>query len=179
MRGAGRGRRVLLAGLLGVGCASAITAVEGGYRNRALDFRIAAPAGPGPAWERVDVDEAALSFERGAPGRRDSLSLLSRCGRPVARAELMARHLVIGLEERHVLVAGPVGVAGRSGWTQTFDTVRQGVPVRIKTLTLVVGDCTFDWILAAAGPFSPAEAAFDAWWASFRLGSRYADEASQ
>ena len=50
--------------------------------------------------------------------------------------------------------------------------------MRIKTVTLVLDDCSFDWILVAAGPFEAAEAAFDDWWASFHLGSRY-DGASE
>jgi hypothetical protein len=41
--------------------------------------------------------------------------------------------------------------------------------VRVKTVTLVAGDCAFDWILAAREPIGSVEEAFDAWWQSFRL----------
>jgi len=141
--------------------------VDGGYRHGRYDYSIGVP---GAGWERVDVDDATLSFQRGGA---DTLSMVSRCGRPVAKAQLMARHLVIGLEDRTLVTAGPVSVAGYGGWTQTFDSAHSGYPVRIKTVTLVLNDCSFDWILVAAGPFEPAEVVLDAWWASFRLGDRY------
>ena len=88
----------------------------------------------------------------------------------------MSRHLVMGLGERTLLAAGPLLVAGRGGWTQTVEFDRDGVPLRLKTVTLVVNDCTFDWILVASGPFEPAEQAFDAWWGSFQLGARYDED---
>ena len=176
MRGAGRAWLGLLAGLIGMACGGSISLVDGTYRDRRHDFTIAAPAGPGPAWERVSVDDAALSFRREQSGRRDSLAMLARCGRAVADAQLMARSLVIGLNERELLAAGPRLVAGRSGWTQSFETSRDGVTVFVKTVTLVTGDCSFDWVLVAAGSRQRAETAFDAWWGSFGLGSSHAEE---
>ncbi len=156
-----------------VGCTGPMVHLKDGYRHRRHDFRIGEPDGPGPAWERISVDGAALAFRRSGP---DTVTLLSRCGRPVAAAQLMARHLVMGLGERTLLAAGPLVVDGRGGWTQTVEFEREGVPLRLKTVTLVVADCTFDWILVASGPFEPAEAAFDAWWGSFQLGARYEEE---
>ena len=82
-----------------------------------------------------------------------------------------------GLPERTLIAAGPTLVDGRDAWTQTFDTVQDDVSVRVKTVTLVVAGCSFDWILMTAADFEPAEQAFDAWWGSFRLDPRY-DEAS-
>jgi hypothetical protein len=148
--------------------------IEGGYRHRRHDYTIAKPDGPGEAWQRVRLEGAALAFRRSGP---ESVSLQSRCGRPVAAPVFMARHLVIGLPERTLVAAGPTQVAGRDAWTQTFDTVQEGVSVRVKTVTLVAADCSFDWILATAAAFEPAEQAFDAWWGSFRLDPRY-DEGS-
>jgi hypothetical protein len=157
--------------LVGAGCAgSPILRVEGGYRHHRHDYTIAKPGGPGEAWQRVRLDDAALAFRRPGP---ESISLQSRCGRPVAPAAFMARHLVIGLPDRTPIAEGPIQVAGREGWTQTFDTVKDGVSVRVKTVTLVVADCSFDWILATPAAFEPAEQAFDAWWSSFRLDPRY------
>jgi hypothetical protein len=173
MRASTRNCVALWMALVGAACAGPLVHTAGGYWHRKHDFRIAEPPGPGPSWKRVDVDGAPLAFRRAGP---DAMSLLSRCGRPVAEAQLMARHLVIGVEDRTLVRAGPVRVAGRSGWTQTLETRRGDVPVLVKTVTLVVGDCTFDWILVAAGPFAPAEGAFDRWWASFRLGARYEEE---
>ena len=159
--------------LIGAGCAGPIKELDGGYHHRRHGYRIDAPGGPGGAWQRIEVEHAQLAFRRPGPS---IVSLLSRCGRPVADPALMARHLVIGLPNRDLVQAGPLVVAGRDAWTQTFDTVQDGVSVRVKTVTLVVGDCTLDWILSASGPFEPAEAAFDAWWQSIRLDRRHDQE---
>ena len=61
--------------LLLVGCAGSMVHVKDGYRHRKHDFRIGEPNGPGPAWERIHVDGAALAFQRAGP---DTLTLLSR-----------------------------------------------------------------------------------------------------
>lgn len=180
MRGAtSRAWAGLLGALLfGAGCASSpMSRIEGGYRNRRHDYTIARPDGPGPAWRRVTLKGGELAFRRPGP---DSIALDSRCGRPVAAPVFMARHLVIGLPKQRTLVAaGPTRVDGRDAWTQTFDTVQGGVSVRVKTVTLVAADCSFDWILMSAGSFELAEQAFDAWWGSFRLGARYGEEADE
>ena len=154
--------------LLGAGCATPSLSVSGqGFSHRRHDYTIGrAPEG----WERVKVDGAAIAFRRSGP---NTMSLQSRCGKPVATPQLMARHLVIRLPDRTLVSAGPIAVAGRSGWSQVFDTVEHGVSVRVKTVTLVAQDCTFDWVLASTGSFDAAEVDFDAWWASFELGPRY------
>jgi len=178
MRGPRRrvGVGLLALAWIGVGCAGPIVETTDGFRHRKHEYRIAAPDGPGPAWQRVDLEGADLAFRRPGPG---TISMQSRCGRPVAMPQLMARHLLIGVPERELVAAGPVQVDGLSGWGQTFDTVSRGVKVRLKTVTLVVRGCTFDWVLAAAGSFDSAEAAFDAWWGSTRLDPSYHAGASE
>ena len=173
MRGATSRAWVGLLGavLIGAGCASSpMSRIEDGYRHRRHDYTIARPDGPGEAWQRVTLEGAELAFRRPGP---EVLSLQSRCGRPVAAPVFMARHLLIGLPERTLVAAGPTQVDGRDAWTQTLDTVQKGVSVRVKTVTLVAADCSFDWILMTAADFEPAEQAFDAWWDSFRLDPRY------
>jgi hypothetical protein len=165
----------LAAALLAAGCAGPVSRSDGGWRHRAHDYTIADPGGPGLPWERFRVEGADLAFRRPGP---DVLCLLSRCGRPVTEAQLMARHLVMGERERKLLASAPAEVAGRSGWLQSYEVEREGRPVRVETLTLVVGECSFDWILASAGDFAAADAAFSAWWQSFRLGPRHAGEPS-
>jgi hypothetical protein len=174
MRRAGlRLAMLCLATTVGVACAGPVSSHGDGFRHRRHDWRIGAPDGPGPAWERFDLEGAALAFRRSG---RSSLSLQSTCGRPVATPALMARHLVIGLPERQLLTAGPIDVAGRGGWSQTFASTRNGVALRIKTVTVVAGDCTFDWTLVATPPYEADETAFDAWWSSFELGVRHDTE---
>jgi hypothetical protein len=52
--------------------------------------------------------------------------------------------------------------------------------VHLKTVTLIAADCSFDFMLATADALEPAEADFDAWWASFTLPETFeADEAAR
>jgi hypothetical protein len=171
MRGGRHALSILLAlgAALGPGCASPLQKVDGGWRHARDGYWIGRPDGPGGDWSRIEVEGAVLAFQRGAG---ETVSMQTRCGRPVASAELMARHLVIGLRERRLVAAGPVVVDGRGGWAQSFDMRSGEVAVRVKTVTVVVGECTFDWVLATRDPEGPAEAAFDRWWRGFRLDPR-------
>ena len=148
---------------LAVGCASSGERVDGAFHHRRHGYTIAPPEGP---WRRVTVEYATLAFRR---GDFEVMHLKSRCGKPVARAELMARSLLIKVEARDIVVSRPIPVDGRSGWLQVVNTGEDGRPVRQKTVTLVVGDCSFDWSLATSADFGSAEVEFDAWWQSFRL----------
>jgi hypothetical protein len=164
-----RGARHAVTGLLALvaalapGCAGPLSKQDGGWRHARHGYTIERPDA---AWHRIDVEGAVLAFRRGAG---QTISMQTRCGRPVASAELMARHLVIGFRDRELVAAGPVAIDGRGGWTQAFDTGSEGATVRVKTVTLVAGDCAFDWILAAREPIGSVEQDFDAWWQSFRL----------
>jgi hypothetical protein len=51
---------------------------------------------------------------------------------------------------------------------QRFDAVAGGKVVRLKTVTRVIGECSYDWILIAPGGFEGPETVFDRWWRSFR-----------
>lgn len=157
--------------LLSFGCATApISLTEQGIKHRRHDYTIdRAPS----RWERLKVEGTVLSYRRRGP---NTMSLQSRCGKPVASPQLMARHLVIRLPERTLVAAGPIAVDGRNAWTQVFDTAQRDTTVRVKTVTLVARDCTFDWVLASSGDFEGAEVDFDAWWGSFRLGPRYQED---
>jgi hypothetical protein len=151
------------------GCASNLARTEDGYRHTGHHYTIGAPRGFGAPWERIEVEGAWIAFRRPGP---QTVSMQSHCGRPVAHPAIMARNLVLGVRERTLRQAGPVAVAGRSGWSQTFDTRSDGVAVRVKTVTVVIDGCTYDWTLAAVGDFAPAERAFDAWWGTFRIDPR-------
>jgi len=151
---------------LAPGCAGSLTKTDDGWRHARHGYTIARPDGADGSWYRIDVEGAVLAFQR-SPG--EMVSMQARCGRPVASAELMARHLVIGFRDRKLVSSRPVVVDGRGGWAQVFDTAGEERTVRVKTVTLVVGDCAFDWILAVQGPIGSVEPSFDTWWQSFRL----------
>jgi hypothetical protein len=145
------------------GCARELVAEGGGWRSTRDGYRIGAP---GPGWERFELDGAALAFRRGGS---ETMSLQTRCGRPVATPEIMARHLMIGIPERTLRQAGPTSLAGRPGWAQTFDARLEGRTVRIQTLTLVASGCAYDFLVVAAGDPVPAQRDFEAWARSFSL----------
>jgi len=156
-------------------CARDWVRENGVWRSTRAGFRIAEPAavggpdavgGPGARWERFDLEGAALAFRR---GKLETMSLQTRCGRPVASPAILAGHLVIGIPERTLRQAGSLLVAGQSGWTQTFDARLENRTVRLKTVTLVAAGCAYDLMLVSKGEFEPAERAFDAWVDSFAL----------
>jgi hypothetical protein len=149
---------------IAAGCASPVERVADEYRHHGHGYTIAAPA---PPWKPTKVEQATLAFRGPA---NEGMTLKSRCGRPVAGPQMMARHLLIGIE-REIVEARPVPVAGESGWLQLVDTDDgAGHPLKLKTITLILDGCSFDWVLAAAPELFPAaEPVFDAWWQSFRL----------
>jgi hypothetical protein len=151
--------------LLILGCAGDLVAVDGGFRHRRHGYTLSEPEGSDPPWKRVEIKGAAIAFRRRGP---QTISVQSSCRRSVTDPAILSRHLVIGIEGQQLQQAGPTVVDGRNAWTQTFDTPRG---VRIKTVTVVAGECVIDWILAAQrGPgFEDAERAFDAWWLASRL----------
>jgi len=157
---------------LAAGCASDIAVAGGRYRHTRYDFSIGSPD---PSWKRGELEGAWLAFRRPGP---QTMTLQVHCGRPITQPAIMARHLTLGIRDRVTVQAGPLQVAGGDGWSQTFDTHADGVPVRVKTVTLVAAPCVYDWTLAAAVAFEDAERDFDAWWASFRLDATGAQEAS-
>jgi hypothetical protein len=156
----------LLAVLLVAGCASNVKRTPTGYRHARHHYAIGVPDGPGPAWRRIEIEGAWIAFRRPGP---ETISLQSRCGKPVARPAVMARNLVVGVGERELVQAGPVIVGGTNGWIQTFDTRSGDVTVRVTTVTAVIEGCTFDWTLATVGASPQATHAFEAWWGTFAL----------
>lgn len=155
-------------------CARDPVLVDGEWHSARAGFRIGVPgtladsAGETSAgeWERFDLDGALLAYRRDG---RETLSLQARCGRPVTEPAIMARHLVIGIPDRTLREGGPHEIAGRSGWLQSFDARLDGRTLRIRTLTLVSGDCAYDLLLVAGGDGAAAERVFDAWADSFAL----------
>jgi hypothetical protein len=170
----------LVAGAVALACATSPVVASGtGWRHRELGYTIAAPEpGAGP-WRRMRVEGTDLAF-RGPYG--EALSLMSHCTGTAARPRIAARNLTLGLGGATPLVSGPISLRGDAGWAQSFEASTDGVPVRVHTVTLVSGGCTFDWVLSARAPSSespgaggPGEAgwradlrSFDAWWRSFQ-----------
>jgi hypothetical protein len=160
---------VTAAWLLGVlqttACASDLVFENGRYHHRGHHYSIASPGGEDSAWRRVEVEGAELVFR--GPGRA-TMSLMEQCGSPPAEPRILAQQLLIGLEGRTLLSEGPVEAGGTPGWMQRIDAVQDGAAIRLKTITRVIGQCGYDWILIVPGELEEHEPVFDRWWESFR-----------
>jgi len=181
-----------LALVASAGCATPLMvekapATAGGspfFVNTRLGYRIADPrsfrvagdvatgspeaGSSGRPWKRVEIEGADLAFRAtGDPGVT-TMVVTSRCDQPEAELRILARHLLIGVARRQWLGAGPAVVAGHDAWVQSFESLGDGVPVRVKTVSTRVGrDCVVDWVLASSGDFERSLPDFDRWWASF------------
>lgn len=159
---------VALALLLGAaGCRSPIVQEDGLYRHRQLGYAIGRPPEPEGYWSFADLERTDVAF-RGRGG--ETLSLATRCRAPLAEPRILARHLRFGLPENSVRRAGEITIAGRPAWMQVFEIPGGGGPVSVKTVTFVVRECIFDFLLAARSRFEEAERTFDAWLRTLRLG---------
>jgi hypothetical protein len=148
--------------------ASPLAPVDGGFVDARHGYRIGVPPAAEPPWRAEKVSGSLLGYERPGPIR---MTFSSRCGVPLTRPQLLARHLRIGIPAHVVRAEGPVALGAIEGWQQVFDADAERGAVRIKTVTLTGNGCAFDWVLIAreAVDFEPAERDFDAWWQTFAL----------
>ena len=141
-----------------------------GFRHRTIGYTIALPDwGDLPPWRQSKVEGTDLVFSDPSNGGRSSMSLMSECRPSQAHPGALARHLTIGISDRQLEAAGPVALAGDPGWSQTFVTWQDGIPVYVKAVTVVSLRCTFDWVLVMPEPLGGMELVFDRWWASFEF----------
>jgi hypothetical protein len=146
-------------------CASGLVFEDGRYQHRRHRYSIGKPGGEPSVWRPVAVEGTALAFQ--GPGQA-TMSLIETCGRSPAAPRVLARQLLIGLEGRTLVEAGPGGPGGSQGWVQRIEARSNGEPLRIKTVTLVIGQCSYDWILIVPGELEAQATVFDRWWESFR-----------
>jgi hypothetical protein len=154
--------RALLAvpALWGCAAANPLTPSDGGFRNLRHGYGLGVPEDS--SWQRDEVEGSLLAFHRGAV----RMTFTSRCGEPITRPDLLARHLRIGIPANVVREAGPVELGPIAGWQQVFDVDAPRGAVRMKTVTFAVNGCALDWALIAreTDGFEAAEQDFDAWW---------------
>jgi len=142
---------------------SPLVPIDGGFRNPRHGYTLGVPPAGDPPWQREQIEGSLLAFHRDGSVR---MSFSSRCGEPLTRPELLARHLRIGIPDHVVREAGPVEAGGLTGWQQVFDADAKNGAVRVKTVTFAANGCALDWVLIAreASGFEQAEGDFDAWW---------------
>jgi hypothetical protein len=146
-------------------CASDLVFEDGRYRSDHGHYSIAKPGGEGAAWRRVRVEGAEIAFQ-GPDGA--TMSLIEQCGRPLAKPRILARQLLIGLKGRTMTDEGPLPSDEGRGWVQRLEATAEGKAIRLKTVTRVIGTCTYDWILVVSDGLDWDEPVFDAWRESFR-----------
>ena len=147
-------------------CATDLVREDGRLVFRSLGFAIDDPgAGPQAGWSAHRVEGALLSFR--APDGA-TLSLVQKCGPLPGDLQILARELLIGLEERQIEEEAAVTVNGAPGWRIVARVAYEGRAVRLHTVTRRLGECSLDWIAVAPLERVGLGAEFDAWWASFR-----------
>ena len=149
-------------------CASDLAFEDGRYQHRRRRYSIATPDGEGSEWRRVRAGGTVLAFQ--GPGGA-TMSLIEECGLPPAEPRILARQLLIGVEGWTLVEEGPVGEGGSLGWQQRVDAARNGETVQLESVTRVIGQCSYDWILIVPGELGGLETVFDRWWRSFRSGA--------
>jgi hypothetical protein len=160
--------RALLAAALAVACASGdLRAGDGRYVHRTRGFSVPDVAHADPAWRRSNVPRTQLAYQRAGGAQ---LSLYSECGRTPTTPQVLARSLLIGLGAYVLRQSGPVAVGAFQGWSQVVDVEQDGQVRRIKTVTLLVALCSYDFLLVAGDDFESLEPGFDAWWSGFDPG---------
>jgi hypothetical protein len=151
------------------GCAaSPLVAIDGGFRNAAHGYRLGVPPPAEPPWQPAQVEGSLLAYQRPGAIR---MTFSSRCGVPLSRPEILARHLRIGIPAHVVREAGPVALGALTGWQQVFDADAERGVVRVKTVTFVANECALDWVLSAreGRGFEQVERDFDAWWQTLHV----------
>ncbi len=121
---------------------------------------------PGPGFRAVRIDGAVAGFEA-ADGTRFTVN--ATCDRPLARPEILARELRIGLRGGELERAAPEAHRGLSGFRQS---IRLADGRWLEAITLIGRSCVYD-LLAALPREDPARLEdFERWWRSFELVER-------
>jgi len=175
MIGGGRSARVALLGAaagLVVACASSPLRWVGDhdrshFEHVEIGYRIAYPELPADeTWSAASLEGADLAF-RGPRG--DQMAMLSHCRATDADVGVLSRNLALGFRDQKLMASRPMSVRDHAGWERVFETSIEGRTARVKTVTVRVADCTYDWLLVTipGDRFLRLEPVFDAWVATF------------
>lgn len=169
----------------GLACASWFSdfsrAADGKLVHRERGYRVGVPGPYADAdWTRVSVDGTSLSFRHrsAAPGGgAATLSMMVGCRRRALSPQLEARNLRVGLGPTRTIYAAPTAYLGYPGWIQGFEANSEDRRVHVESATLVIGRCTYDWLLVAPEASPALLDVFQDWWTSFEAGPQAGPEA--
>lgn len=148
-------------------CASGGPALRGDvYRDATQGWSIGVPMG---AWEPAKAEGADLALRR-ADGA--AMSVTSRCEGADGPPGLLARRLRPDRSTRPLEKMKKLEIAGAPARRQRFEAERDGIHLRITTLTRVAPPCIQDFVLVRPETAPDADAIFEAWWKSFEPGAR-------
>ena len=144
---------------------------DGGFRHRRHGFKIPQPPPlRGVDWRLQTVEGALIGFRSGVPGDRSFLTVMRECGKRAPSAQIAARNLLAARGDTQMQYSYPALFLGNAGWSQGFTFTNDDHSVELHTLTLVVGLCTFDWLLVTRADTPEVRKIFERWWSGFDPG---------
>ena len=157
---------VMPAIVLAAGCA--VKAIDNGVYHSSKGYRVAIPGG---AWTPVIDSRADLELRH--LGSAGIIAANATCDGTMSRRgpDLLARQLLIGIQDRRTIERGDVDVAGRPAARVLVDAREEGSQARVQIETIVLTDnrCVYDLIHAApAAAFADTRADFTRFVDSFR-----------
>jgi hypothetical protein len=149
---------VLSAVLLVSGCA--VKRIENGVYHSPKGYRVTIP---GSEWAPVDDGPADLELRHRSARAGLAIHAVCEGAEPRRAADVLTRHLLIGIRDRKVLERGTTQVGGRPASRVVLDGRLRGAEagVRVEALTTKEGRCVYDLMHVAA------PAAFEATRADF------------
>ncbi len=149
-------------------CATGLRSVDGGFEDPELGVRVEAPTGA-VEWRRVKVKDVDLRFSEDSSDA--TMSLFSDCGRTARQLadapEILARQLLFGLRTAALPTIEEIEVAGHPAIAQVFEAEEESRRIMVKTVSVALQGCSYDFVLVAPRAFAAREVEFDRWWSSF------------
>jgi hypothetical protein len=143
---------VLSAVLLVAGCA--VKRIENGVYHSSKGYRVTIP---GSEWAPVDDGPADLELRHRSTRAGIAIHAVCEGAEPRRSADVLTRHLLIGIRDRMVLERGTTQVGGRPASRTVLDgRLGTEASVRVEALTLKGGRCVYD--LMHVGPPATFEA---------------------
>lgn len=152
--------------VLAAGCS--VKRIDNGVYHSPKGYRVAIP---GPAWTHVVDSPADLELRH--LGSAGTIAANATCeGAVTGRArDVLARQLLIGIQDRQVIERDEVDVAGRPAARTLVDARQEGSQARVRIETIVLSDkrCVYDLVhVAAPDAFADTRADFTRFVDSFR-----------
>lgn len=125
-------------------CAHKATYENGLFQNEVTRYEAPMPAG----WTKLAAKDADLAFWNARLGGFILVNSTCREYRD-ATPSVLAKHLLIGIENRTILKESTLPLSGRQAFFQEVRGLLDGASVHLASLTLVKDYCTYDLAYSA------------------------------